>query len=424
VSSTMNPIVVEESPIPPALHDDHVALPVAPEVSRTRLFAGVIGGVALLSGLFVAGWLPRRAAAAAAVAAGDERAAGPRRAEVVKPRLETGAVPITLTGGIEALRETAIWARASGYVRTWRVDIGDRVEKGQVLVELDTPELDQQLAQAQADLASRRAAIELARANAAFSRPQALRYESLVPQGLAAQQDLDAKRAAAAVDLASVHAAEAALLSQEAEVRRLTELRSFARVTAPFAGIITARNVEEGTLVTAGTSGGAGLFRLATTSPVRVFIQVPQALAPSMRAGTAAQVRVREYPDRVFVGTVTRTAGALDPASRTLRTEVQVPNPGGELLAGVYAQVALETPSSHRTLYVPSAAVMADAHGTHVAVLGDDGRLRFAPVHVERDTGAEAAIVSGLDGTERVVTNPGEDTVEGAAVVPVERTRN
>lgn len=420
MSSSMNPTVVEH-PASNEAHEDHVELPVAPEVSRTRLAAGGVLGVALLAGLFVAGWVPRHASAAAAVVAGEERALGPHRAEVMTPRVAKSATALTLTGGVEALRETAIWARASGYVRTWHVDIGDRVEKGQVLVELDTPELDQQLAQAVADMASRRAAIELSRANLAFSHPQALRYESLVPQGLAAQQDLDSKRAAAAVDAASVHAAEAALLSQQAEVRRLTELRSFARVTAPFAGIITARNVEEGTLVTAGTSGGAGLFRLATTDPVRVFLQVPQELAPSMRAGTTAAVRVREFPDRVFPGTVTRTAGALDPASRTLRTEVQVPNPGGELLAGMYATVALETPSPHRTLYVPSAAVMADAHGTHVAILGEDGRLRFAPVRVERDTGAEAAVVSGLDGGERVVTNPGEDTVEGAAVVPVER---
>ena len=192
-------------------------------------------------------------------------------------------------------------------------------------------------------------------------------------------------------------------------------------MTAPFAGIITSRSVEEGTLVNAGTSGGAGLFRLAETDLVRVFIQVPQELAPSVHAGVVAEMRVREFPGRVFAGTVTRTAGALDPTSRTLRTEVQVRNPGGDLLAGMYATVGIALPSPHRTLYVPSAALMADAHGTRVAVVGEDGLLRFVPVQVERDTGAEVGVVSGLDGGERVLTNPGEDTVEGAMVIAVAR---
>lgn len=306
-------------------------------------------------------------------------------------------------------------------MRKWHVDIGDCVEKGQLLVELDTPELDQQLAQAQADLGSRRAAVEVARANITFSRPQAQRYEALVPEGLASQVNIDQKRSLAAVDVANLHAAEAALASQEADVRRLAELRGFARVTAPFAGIITSRSVEEGTLVNAGTSGGAGLFRLAETDLVRVFIQVPQELAPSVHAGVVAEMRVREFPGRVFAGTVTRTAGALDPTSRTLRTEVQVRNPGGDLLAGMYATVGIALPSPHRTLYVPSAALMADAHGTRVAVVGEDGLLRFVPVQVERDTGAEVGVVSGLDGGERVLTNPGEDTVEGAMVIAVAR---
>jgi RND family efflux transporter MFP subunit len=149
---------------------------------------------------------------------------------------------------------------------------------------------------------------------------------------------------------------------------------------------------------------------------------VPQSLAASVRLDTAAKVRVREYPNRIFEGKVTRSAGALDPASRTMRIEVHVPNAGGELLAGMYAQVAIELPSPHRTLYVPAAAVINDARGTRVAVVGDDGKLRFVPVQVERDTGAEVAIVSGLDGDERVVTTPGEDTVEGATVVAVERS--
>lgn len=401
---------------------DHVPLPAAPVVPRGRVVAASVGAVAVLAALFVAGWLPHRARAAEAAAASAAHTGGPRRVEVVKPRAAGASSALALPGSVEALRETGIWARASGYVRKWHVDIGDHVEKGQALCDLDTPELDQELAQADAERASKQASLEQARAGMTFSTAQAKRFEALAPQGLASQQDLDDKRSKAAVDQAMVRAAEAALRSTEANGRRLAELRSFARVVAPFDGIITARNVEEGTLVTAGTSGGQGLFRLAATSVVRVFVQIPQELAPSVRAGMAAKVRAREFPARAFEGQVTRTAGALDPASRTLRTEIQIPNPDGTLLAGMYAQATLELPAPHRALLVPSTAILADAKGTRVAVVGDDGKLRLVPVQIERDTGSETAIVGGLAGDERVVTNPGEDTVEGALVVPVERT--
>jgi RND family efflux transporter MFP subunit len=293
-----------------------------------------IVGAALLVALFMIGWQPHPEAARAVAA--PPPAEAPLHAEATPP-------PLVLAGSVGAERETAIWARASGYVRVLHADVGDRVEKGQLLAELDTPELDHQLAQARADLRVRRAAVEVARAAIAFSRPQAERYEALFAGGLSTRQSLDEKRSAAAVDVANLHAAEAAVGSQEAEVQRLGELRGFARVTAPFSGVITARNVEEGTLVAAGTLG-AGLFHLAATDRVRVFVQVPEGRAASVRAGSAVRARIHELPGRLFAGAVARTAAALDPATHSLRAEVQIPNPGGEILAGMAAAIELADP--------------------------------------------------------------------------------
>jgi RND family efflux transporter MFP subunit len=398
-----------------------VALPPPAAPSRTRVTAVVVALALGFGGLFVAGWLPRRARVAAAAEASAERAGGPRRVEVARPRVASTPAALSLPGGLEPLRETAVFARASGYVRKWSADIGDRVKKGQVLCELDTPELDQELAQAEADRASKLAALEQARATVAFSESQAKRYDALAQGGIASQQDRDDKQSRARVDAATVRAAEAALRSVEANGRRLAELKSFARVTAPFDGLVTSRTVEEGTLVQAGTSGGQGLFRLAATDVVRVFVQVPQDVAPSVRPGMKAKVKVPELPGKVFEGEVKRTAGALEAATRTLRVEVHVPNPAGELLAGMFGRAELELASPHRTLLVPSSAVLVDARGTRVGVVGPEGKVRFSPVQVERDLGAEAAIVGGLEGDERLVTTPGEDIVDGAVVAPTER---
>lgn len=403
--------------------DDLVALPVPARPSGRALTVAVVAIGGAFAALFVLGWLPRQRRIEAAAAASQESGGATPRTEVVKPRPGGSTQAIRITGGVEPLRDTVVHARASGYVRKWFHDIGDKVKAGDALADLDTPELDQELAQAKATLASRRASLEQARADLAFAKVQTRRFEALAPSGVAAQQDVEDKQTRQAVGEANLHAAEAALAAQDAAVKRLEDLRSFARVVAPYAGVVTERHVEQGTLVNAGTGGGPGLFRVVSADPVRVFVQVPQDLAPSVRTGDKARVTVREYPGRTFVGKVTRTAGALDAASRTLRTEVQLPNGDGALLAGMFAEVAIDLPSPHRTLLVPATALIVDSHGVRVAVVEAGDTIKLVPVSVERDTGADALIVGGLEGGERIVVTPGEATVEGAKVVPVERPK-
>ncbi len=319
-----------------------------------------------------------------------------------------------LPGSVQPLQETTLYPRASGYVRKWKVDIGDRVKSGQILAEIDTPELDQQIKQARAQIEQLRASLVQARANSEYSRQTLVRFEKLTPEGLATEQDLDKQRAQAAVDAASVTVAIANVDAQQANIERLMQLKSFARVTAPFDGIITTRSIDIGSLVTDGNN--SPLFKVTATDPVRVFVQVPQDAATTLRRELTATVTVREFPGRGFQGKVARMTGALDPATRTMNTEVRVPNPNGELLTGMYAQVAFSLPSPHAVLEIPATALLDDAKGLRVAVVTNDDTLHLVPVVIERDTGAALQISSGLDGTERIVRLMSAELNEGRKV--------
>jgi membrane fusion protein, multidrug efflux system len=392
--------------------------PRGPSRKAARI-AAAAAAVALA--LFVVGFLPRQRRAAEARAASVARAHERVRVEVVHPKSSGAGATTMLQGSIEPLRETAVYARANGYVGQWKVDIGDRVTAGQVLAVLETPELDQEYAQARAGLLTRRAGIAQARALVAFSRAKVKRFEPLTQKGVTSQQDFDDKSTKAALDEATLTASEAALQGDIANLRRLEELRAFNRIRAPFDGLITARYVEVGTLVTAGTGGAQGLFRIAATDPVRVFALIPQEWALSVHPGMTAEVRVPELPNRSFAGKVTRTAGALDPTTRMMRTEIQVPNHDGGLLTGMYAEVTMALAYSHPSLVVPSTALLLDSGGMHVAVVGEGDKVAMRRVALERDTGPEAILTSGITPEDRVIVNPGEMTREGMVVQAVER---
>jgi membrane fusion protein (multidrug efflux system) len=406
------PVVTEAGP----KHDTDLGFDLPPAASMTRSRAALLAfaGVAVLGAAFAAGYMPRRAESAALVQAAAGEEATPLRVDVVRPTDGSSDRALLLPGSVQPLEETTIYARASGYVRKWSVDIGDKVTAGQLLAELDTPELDQGLEQARAQLTQAQAALVQARANLELSKTNLQRYKQLAPAGVVSAAELDQRQAAAQVDEANVNVAQANIAAQQANIRRLTQLRSFARVTAPFAGTVTLRGIETGSLVTAGN--GQLLYKVAAMDPARVFVQVPQDVAPGVRAGVAATVTVREYPGRSFVGTVARAAGELDSATRTMNTEVRVPNGDGALIAGMYAQVSLTLPSPHRVFEVPATALMTDAHGARVAVVDADSLVHFVPVVVERDTGPTIEIASGLTGTERVARMAGAQLVDGKRV--------
>ncbi|WP_394820994.1 efflux RND transporter periplasmic adaptor subunit [Pendulispora albinea] len=390
------------------------SLPQPAALSKTRAVSLAVGAAVLLSGAFVLGYLPKRHARAELEASTQTAAQAPTRLAVFTAKVSASDRAILLPGSAQPLEETTIYARANGYTRRWLVDIGDKVKEGQLLAEIDTPELDQELEQARAQLAQAKAAIAQSNANRDFSKSTFERYKQLTSAGLASQQDLEQRRAQSLVDEANVGVSQADVAAKEANIRRLTQLKSFARVIAPFEGTITQRTIERGALVTSGNA--TPLYKIAATDPMRVLIQVPQDVAPSVKVGAAVKVTVREYPQRVFEGTVARAAGALDSATRTMNTIVRIPNPNGELLAGMYAQVSLTLPTPHRVLEIPSTALINDAKGVRVAIIDGESKIRFVPIVIERDTGATIEISSGLEGSERIVKIATADLYEGKAV--------
>lgn len=407
------PSAGEES-VHPAADDLGFDLPEPAHLSRGRLLTIGAVGAALLTAAFLFGYLPKHSAKAELVEGARAEAEQAPRVQVVSPKAMSSDRALVLSGSVRALEETTIYPRASGYIGKWLVDIGDKVKEDQIMAEIETPELDQELDQARAQLAQATAGVTQADANQKFSEANLERFKQLVPAGVASQQDLDKTQAQSVVDSASVNVARSGVAVQQANIRRLMRLKSFAHVLAPFAGSVTARNVERGSLVSSGNA--TPLFKVAILDPVRVFVQVPQDAAGGVKNDLQAKVSIREYPGRAFEGKVARSTGALDQNTRTMLVEVRVPNPKNELLAGMYAEVSLTLPSSHRVFEVPATALLNDAKGLRVALVDPDSTLRLVPVVIERDTGATVQISSGLDADARVVKLSSADMVDGKRV--------
>jgi RND family efflux transporter MFP subunit len=387
-------------------------LPPPAKVNPARFGIVLALAISVLGGAFLATWLPKRKARLELEASAREDVTLLVRVETVAPKVLSSDRSLVLPGTMRPLEEATIRTRANGYVSRRHVDIGDKVAAGALLLEIDTPELDQQLDQARAQLAQASAALQHDQASLDYSKASLVRREKLAPSGVTSQEELDKSRTEASVAEAQVAVSKANLDAQNANVRRLTQEKAFARVTAPFAGTITSRSVDRGALV----SPNVELFRLGATDPMRVFIDVPQDIAPSVRIDVPASVTVREYGSRKFDGTVARSAGALDPQSRTMTTIVHIPNPKAELLAGMFARVEITLPTPHRVLEVPSTAMLSDAQGTRVAVVGKDNRIHLTPIVIERDTGPTIQLAGGITETDRVVKNIGADLFEGREV--------
>ena len=310
---------------------------------------------------------------------------------------------LILPGNVQSYVESPIYARTNGYLKKWYRDIGSHVKEGDLLAEIDTPEVDAQLAQVRADLAT-------AQANVKLAGITAQRYEGLLKSDAVSKQEVD--------NYTGDYAAKQAMvLSAEANLKRLEELESFKHVYAPFSGVITQRNVDIGTLINAGNGGNAReMFDLAQTDPLRVYVPVPQSYVPAIRINLKACLQLTEFPAREFCGQVVRTANAVDPTSRTLLTEVDVPNPSGTLLQGEYAEVHFDVQLNGNRLSLPNNALLFRPEGTMVAVVGPDNRLTLKKLSIGRDFGNSVEVLQGIEPRDAIVINPPDSLEDGQQV--------
>ncbi len=415
-----------------------------------------MGTGAMLIGLLAIGMIPRlnRQTEMKALAATQETS--DRAVQVITPKKASGDTNLNLPGNVQAIQETTLYARSNGYLKRRWVDIGDRVKTGTLLAEIETPEGDQEVEQARSQLASARASVEQnraglaqgradlqqAQANLELARQSWKRWQTLVQLGAVSQQNADERRATFNANLATVNAsqarirsdqaninaAQANLNSSQANLRRLLALQSFQRVVAPFEGVITARNVDAGALITAGStsnsdantsgststnSSSAGLFRMARTDTLRIRVNVPQTSFQGIRQGQTAEVQVRELPKKTFTGKVARTADVLDPNSNTLLTEIQVLNQDNVLRPGMYAQVKFTSTRSNPPLLTPANTLVISGQGTQVATVTKQKTVQYRKVEIGRDYGNEVEINTGLNGNESLILNPTDDLEDG-----------
>jgi RND family efflux transporter MFP subunit len=320
---------------------------------------------------------------------------------VVHPTAEKLDEELVLPGSLQAFEESPIYARTSGYLLRWYKDIGSKVSKGELLAQIDTPEVDQELGQTRATRQQIAAQLDLAKISAE-------RWQNLRKTDSVSQQEADTQTSAYQQALANLAAADA-------NVRRLEQLESFKRVYAPFSGLLVKRNVDPGALINAG-SGGVELFILAKVDPLRVFTNVPQAYSPAIKVGMPAYVTLAELPGQKFSGTVARTADAIDPATRTLLTEVDVPNKDGRLLRGSFGEVHFSPKINAQKVTVPVNAMLFRQEGPRLAVVGADNRVQLRPITIGRDYGATLEILGGVSLKDRVIINPADSLEDGQKV--------
>ena len=334
---------------------------------------------------------------------------------VATVRASDGNLVVTLPATTSAFAVANVFARASGYIGKREVDIGDHVKQGQLLAEIVAPELDHQIAQAQGSLAQLEAALRQTEATRELARVTAGRSGTLAPQGYASQQQADNDRLTYAAQQQAASAGEAGVTAQRAQVQVLLQQKAYQQVVAPFDGVITQRNIDVGSLVQADATSGTSMFAMDQSDVIRVQLYVPQDQAVGVKPGVEAVIRIPEIPDRGFPGKVTRIADALQPGTRTLLTEIDVPNPDGALTPGIYCTVELHIPRRTPSLMVPAAAVIFNQMGMQTPVV-ENGVIRFHKITVVRDLGTEVEVSAGVKKGDKVVLNPSIDLAEGSEV--------
>ncbi|HEX4265152.1 MAG TPA: efflux RND transporter periplasmic adaptor subunit [Verrucomicrobiae bacterium] len=382
------------TPVPgPATSKPAAPPPAQIKLGRFAIVAVILIVIGLAAGL-VPRWFSRRALARETVENATQSVA------VVSPSPGKSDMGVPLPAEVQAFVEAPIYARANGYLKRWDVDIGEHVEAGQLLAEIDTPEVDEQLEQAKAEVAQ-------ADANLALAKSTSERWADLLKTSSVSEQETAEKQADFALKKADLEAAHANL-------HRLEDLKSFARVTAPFAGTITARDTDLGQLIAAGNA--RALFRLAQTNPLRVYVHVPQTLSRAIEVGQGAELLISELPGRKFDAKVVRTAGAMDPSSRTLLTELQVNNPKNEILSGSYAQVRFDDTLGDPSLTLPANTMLFRSEGMQVGVVNSSGKVEMRTVKIGRDFGETLEIVGGVKPGDRVIVNPPDSLASGTTV--------
>ncbi|MBZ5675989.1 MAG: efflux RND transporter periplasmic adaptor subunit [Acidobacteriia bacterium] len=387
--------------------------------------------IVLFVGAFFAGYIPLQRRETLVREEADVHGKDLPHVEVMKVGRSSIQSELKLPGTLQAVTEAPILARADGYLKARYVDLGDKVKVGQPLAEIDAPELDQQIlqaqaavAQAQASLEQAQASLEQGKANRELARVTAERWKTLAAEGVVSQQENDQNQAQLNSQTANVQALEKAINAQrsnvaaaQANLARLQDVQGYRIVKAPFDGVITVRNVDLGALV---STGNTLLYRIAQTGTLRMYVNVPQVSASSIHAGQAAQLTLSNFPGRRFLGKVARTANALDPSSRTMLVEVAVSNPDGVLFPGMYAEVDLSTARSNPPLLIPALALIVRSDGAQVAVVQADGVVHLQKVEVGRDYGDRVEIVQGVAEGATILAAPGDAAKEGARIVPVE----
>ena len=360
--------------------------------------------LAVVAAVVMAGLIPRWKATAAL--RNQTRDLAIPSVTVMHPKLGTPQNEVILPGNIQAFEDSPIYARTNGYLKKWYVDIGARVKTGQLLADIETPEVDQQLDQARADL-------NTAQANYQLSQITAQRYQDLLSTDSVSKQDVDNA-------VGDFHAKKAMVDSAQSNVKRLEELQSFEKIYAPFEGVITARNTDVGHLINSGAGAPATeLFHMAAIRQLRVYVSVPQQYSPAAKPGLSADLTLQEFPGRRFKGTLVRTAGAIDITSRTLLVEVDVDNASGELLPGSYAEVHLKVGSGPPALIVPVGALIFRSEGSEglqVGIVQNGDRAQLVKIGLGRDLGSEVEVTSGLSPDDSVIVNPPDSLVPGETV--------
>jgi len=395
----------------------------------TLVLIALLLTVLIVVGFFV-GYLPRQKREEVLAAESKETGRTLPVVNVERVTRAEGKSSLVLPGNIQAVTEAPILARATGYIKKRYVDIGDRVKAGQVVADVEAPELDQQILQARAVIEQAKssvqqadAAIQQARANENLAKVTAGRMSNLLTRGVISKQDNDTAQAQYAAQQANVQALQQAsaaatsnVAAAQANLSRLNQLKTYQTVRAPFDGVITVRNVDTGALV---NEGSTLLFRIAQTGTLRIYINLPQTDADSVKAGQRADISVADIGGRKFTGFVTRTSNALDPTTRTLLTEVQVPNSGGVLMPGMFAQVDLTVPRKDPPLLIPGDTLVVRADGPQVAVVRPDATVHFTRITLGRDFGDRLEVLTGLEVGQQLAVNPSDVVREGVKVKPV-----